>query len=137
MSFKVGCFLKLLELNDDLHPDSIYCVHRTKVVGNDEIHSTMYFKYTDNVQLRHALERKFPNPRMYTACTGPRGDPEQRAQYLSDLPVDEKVSTLHSLAFAEEVMMYGTCYVTITIDEYTKKITALKMKREYTSFRVV
>lgn len=137
MSFRVGGLVTAFELNDDLHPDSIYCVYRTKLVSNDEIHATMYFKYTDNAKLRQAMEGAFPDPLLFKACSGPRGDPEQRAQYVRNLPDDEKVSTLHSLAYAEEVVMYGNWYMTIRFDEYTKKVTTLRMECEYTSIRVM
>jgi hypothetical protein len=106
------------------------------VVGN-EIRATMCYKYTDNMTLRRAMESAFPDPRLYKACSGPRGDPEQRAVYVNSRPDIEKADILYSLAFAEEVVVYGNSYMTITFDDYTKKVTALKLGCEFTSFRVV
>jgi hypothetical protein len=128
--------LIVLELMNDLHPDSVHFVHTTKVVGN-QIRASMCYKYTDNMKLRQALAGTFPDTRIFKACAGPRGDPEQRTQYVNNRPDDEKADILYNLAFAEEVVVYGNSYMTLTFDDYSKKVIALSLGCEFTSFRVV
>jgi hypothetical protein len=128
--------LAVFELMNELRPDSIHCVHSTKVVEN-EIRATLCYKYTDNLTLRQALKGSFPDPRVYNACAGPRGDPEQRAEYVNSRPEHEQADIMYSLAFAEEVVVYGNAYLTLAFDEHTKKVTALKLGCDFTSFRVV
>jgi hypothetical protein len=49
-------------------------------------------------------------------------------------PAQERASLAHILTANEEVVVYGRAFMTITFDEYTKKVTDLNMQCEFTSF---
>jgi hypothetical protein len=94
----------------------------------------MCYKYTDNKILRQAMERSFPDPIICKACSGPRTDPDLLRQYVESKPPHERAEIACTLEHAEEVVMYGNSYMTITFDDYTKKVTALRLECEFASF---
>lgn len=128
----VGAF----EMSNEVHPDTICCVHSTKVVGN-EIRSFMYFKYTENKALRRAMEKSTRDTSMLDLCPTPRANTEVLDNFLLTKSAEESFLLSALVATAEEIVVYGTSTLTLTFEDYTKKITHLDMKCEYTSFSAV
>jgi hypothetical protein len=136
VNVNAATMVNMFELMNEVHPDSVICVVATKVVEN-QIRAKMCYKYTDNRTLRQAMERSFPNPVVYKACSGPRTDADLLMQFVESKPPHERAEIAFTLAHAEEVVIYGNSYMTITFDDYTKKVTALQLECEFTSFRAV
>ena len=123
------------ELMNDLHPDTVMCVHTSKVVGN-EIRSSIYFKFTDNKKLNKLLLQSYPDQQLATRCSGLRGNQMKLDQFLSTKSFAEKVH-LQSLLDAEDVLVYGRSDMTLSFDPHSKRVTGLCMDCEVTSFDAV
>jgi hypothetical protein len=134
MHMNLQTMVHAFEFINEVHPDNVLFVVETKVVEN-EIRAKMCYKYTDNRTLRLAAEKTFPNPVVHRACTGPRTDPILFVQYVNSLPVSERADAAHMLTYAEEVVMYGDADMTITFDDHSKKVTALKLECGFTSLK--
>lgn len=128
----VDMVVKVHEIMNELHPDSMICVHTTKVVGN-EIRTLLYFKYTDSTTIRKSLMRTCADPDYVDMCS-PRGDPNKLSAFLDTKPEQERAVLSHMLEHQDEVLVYGRAYMTMTFDDFTKKVTGLHMECEFTSF---
>jgi hypothetical protein len=53
----LDAYIGMFEMMNEMHPDSVTCVHQTKVVEN-QIRVTFYFKYTENKFLRTVVEKR-------------------------------------------------------------------------------
>lgn len=123
----------LFDLLNQVHPDHIMVVHATKVIGNT-IRAEVVNKHTDNLTLRKALERTFPDPGIIRACSGARSDPDKVPDYLLTRPEHERFMLGAQLASAEEVIVHTRGVMTLTFDYYTKHVTGLEMQCEVTAF---
>lgn len=117
-------FTSLLECATILYPDIISCMHTTKVIEN-QIHATMYFKYTDYAALPdHA--RTIPSVRdnelNKIVFTAPRKENLAQKLRLDAQPEDIGARIRELLDLEEEIQMYGKEDVIITIDQHTKKV---------------
>jgi len=125
----VGAF----EISHEAHPDTICAVHSTKVVGN-QIRSFMYFKYTENKSLRLALERSSRDTTMLKYCPTPQSNTEALFSFLATKSPEEREMLQVLVDSAEEIVVYGTSLLTLTFEDFTKKITHFDMQCEFTSF---
>lgn len=128
----VGTF----EISHEAHPDTICCVHSTKVVGN-QIRSFMYFKYTENKALRIALEKSARDTSLLKFCPTPQSNTAALYSFLSTKSPEERLALSALVETAEEIVVYGTSVLTLTFEDYTKKITHFDMVCEFTSFQAV
>lgn len=124
------------ELSHDVHPDTVCCVHTTKVVGN-QIQAHMYFKYTENRALRRAVENSTRDTSALRLCPTPQSDTEHLLQHIASKPLEEQLALLEIVENAEEIAVYGVSRLTLTFDDFTKKIACFDMRCEYTSFEAV
>jgi hypothetical protein len=136
INVSVPNMVTMFGIMNEVHPDSVMCVVGTKVVEN-QIRAKICYKYTDNKTLRESMEKSFPDPIVYKACSGPRTDPDQLMQFVQSKPANERAEIAYTLQHAEEVVIYGNSYMTLTFDNYTKKVTGLQLECEFTSFTAV
>lgn len=133
----VDMMIKTQETMNDLHPDSLICVHTTKVVTN-QIRTLMYYQYTDSKAIREGMERSI-DPWKLEICSNPRSNVNKLATFLSlqpePEPKHEREHLTHLLTTNEDVVVYGRVFMTLTLSEQTKKVTDLNMQCDYTSFR--
>lgn len=121
LEIPVSKFLELVELVDDLYPDSMNCMHSTKVINN-KIVAVMYYKYTDTPEIYEHTNSMVTDPLFRTFFVGSRKDIVQRALQLhskSDT-LQKDINTL--IDMQEELQMYGKSDLVMTFDAYSKKI---------------
>eukprot|EP00598_Pedospumella_elongata_P006564 CAMPEP_0184973404 /NCGR_PEP_ID=MMETSP1098-20130426/5201_1 /TAXON_ID=89044 /ORGANISM="Spumella elongata, Strain CCAP 955/1" /LENGTH=304 /DNA_ID=CAMNT_0027495857 /DNA_START=95 /DNA_END=1009 /DNA_ORIENTATION=- len=121
LEMPVSKFLELVELVDDLYPDSMNCMHSTKVINN-KIVAVMYYKYTDAPEIYEHTESMVTDPLFRTFFVGSRKEIVQRA-----LQLHEKSETLQKdinmlIDMQEELQMYGKSDLVMTFDAVSKKI---------------
>lgn len=127
--------LEMFYFSTEVHPDSLMCVHSTKVVEN-QIFSTMYFKSTDCKLLNNSLRRTILDPTVLHMITA-RDDrlKGEIASYgnLSDEEQQRMVSLVDS---DEDLVIYGRMDLQMTMDSHTKKVTGLSFNAILTSVAV-
>jgi len=121
LEMPVSKFLELVELVDDLYPDSMNCMHSTKVINN-KIVAVMYYKYTDTPEIYEHTESMVTDPLFRTFFVGSRKEIVQRA-----LQLHSKSETLQKdinmlIDMQEELQMYGKSDLVMTFDPVSKKI---------------
>ena len=129
-------FIEVFECMNELHPDSMYCVDRTGLAGN-EIRSLLHYKYTESKPVREGMKRNFPDNKLVDFCVPPSRNLVKLQLFLDSQP--RKVSReLAKIDYeAEEMVVYGTTNMILTFDDYTKTIVHIKLEDRFTSFRLV
>jgi hypothetical protein len=130
--WNLDLMLQLFEITNDLHPDSVMCVHTCQVVENS-ITATMYFKFTDSVQLSEALGASSRDPFFQSIVKRNRGKVLKQRLALESRPVEEQ-QLLCSLADSnDDLVIYGKVDLVMTFDVYSKKVTTLVFDAQLTS----
>ncbi len=118
---------------NELRPDTIMCVHTTKVVGN-QIRALIYFKYTDNKTLFERMQRTYPDKEVIAICAAPSSGPVKLQEFIDSKPVHERAALTNLVFGSNEVLIYGRTFMTLTFDDFTKTITKMDLACEFTSF---
>ena len=129
-------YLYVFELMQEMHPDSMMCVHSTKVIGN-QIHALVYIKYTENRVIRRSMELSTSDPTLLDVCPTPRSDTPALESYLATKTEEERFALSALVCSTDEIMVYGTGNMILTFEDFTKKITRFEASCEYTSFSAV
>jgi len=122
-------YLELSDITDVLHPDSVCCMHSTKVIGN-QIKSVIYFKFTDIPEMHEHANFIVSDPLFRSFFVGKRKDILMKrfgfctAPKLDDAGDRAKVYDL--VESEQEFQVYGHCEFNLTIDEHTKKIVGMQ-----------
>jgi hypothetical protein len=127
-------FVEKMKIKDSIHPDSMTCVRGTKVVGN-QIIATAYFKFTDNLFIYNAVVPNLPNV-LSDACVRMGGTRSERL--LSEVQPsfaneEQRAHAVRLLDSDEDLVVYGTGTMTLTLDEFSKKIVTLSFCGKVTS----
>lgn len=131
----VSMFVKCFEYMNELRPDTVMCVHTTKVVGN-KICALLYFKFTESKTLRAAVEANYPDKEIVDLCHPPAHNEGKLLPFL-DSKSEEERERLAKIAFeADEMVVYAMSYMTLTIDEVSKQVTRFDLDSEFTSFQL-
>jgi hypothetical protein len=116
-------FVSVFEIADSLHPDSVACVHSTKVEANI-IASTMYFKFTDNQFLNQAVARSIKGDML------PEFREHRKIRYERHigpgLSSKERRNVDAILGSDEDIVVYGTTNFNLKVDPETKKIVNIE-----------
>jgi hypothetical protein len=117
-------FMRVLELfatAADMHPDSLNCVHTTQVHENI-IDTTLYFKFTDSLELNRFLLPSVRDPSFRMMITRNRGDFLKQRLHLEDkAPEDQQ--RMNALADSDhDLTIYGKTNFRLIFDDVTKKI---------------
>lgn len=125
-------FVGLFELCNELYPDSIMCMHSTKVVDN-EIRSNLHFKFTDNKIIYESFVRKISGTDYASLFS------KQRSEHIvqcfkANLIVEKDLQTICMLMDTEpEVVVYGRVELRLLFDETTKRVMDVKFISTLTS----
>lgn len=128
--------VKLFEFMDQIHPDTIMCVHNTKVVEN-EIFATTYAKFTDCRPLRESVIRNTSDS-MAHQMFGDREECFRERMQLnqeSDSCKQEGLSTI--LKSDCDVVVYMKINIRLTFDVNTKKGVKLAFDAGITSLEAM
>ena len=129
--------VKMLELVGDIHPDSITCVHQTKVDGNC-IKSSVYAKFTDSKLIRESVQRTIREPLLRTLIGQSRADGVKRLMNSDSVLSDDTQQQYLSLAATEQdILVYIHVDLALTVDDITKKINHFQVNVRTTSMHVV
>jgi hypothetical protein len=113
--------VKLYELMNELQPDSIMCVHQTKVVEN-QILATVYKKFTACKTIYDSVARSSKRSECSTLC-----EIRKTMSCPQNHPSPVKTEELNRLLQAEEmVTVYSRVDLVITYDDVTKKVVHLR-----------
>ena len=129
-------YMNVFEMVNELHPDSVTCVHQTKVIEN-KIHTVMYFKYTENKTIRSAVERTLTDEHLLRVCPTPRSVTPAFAAFLANKPDEEHFRLKTLICSDDDMVMYGQATLVLTFDDVTRKITRFEGNWECTSFGAV
>ena len=135
LAVNIPMFVNCFEFMEQLRPDTVMCVHTTKVVGN-QICSLIYFKFTESKTLRAAVEANYPDKEIVDLCHPPAHNEGKLLPFL-DSKSEEERERLAKIAFeADEMVVYAMSYMTLTIDEVSKQVTRFDLDSEFTSFQL-
>ncbi len=132
--FKISThtMIKMLYLFDEIEPDKIMCVHSTKVVEN-KIISTIYAKVTDCQQLYTHKSKEINDLPLKSLCIENRAD---RFSLLTqgDSSTDTAKEQMQALSQSnDDVLMYISGEMVLTVDDLSKKITHMHFSQKVTS----
>lgn len=124
-------FVKMLELMNVAHPDSMLCVHTTKVVEN-EIAAKMYFKFTDSQTINQSLARTVSNDPLIPLFIQSRSDRFKESLNLEDKTEQER-QQLNAIVDSEvDLIVYGRIDFKLRFDS-SKKVVGIDFFPEFTS----
>jgi hypothetical protein len=133
-----AAFLNHMRLKDSVHPDSISCVHSTKVIEN-QIVATVYFKFTDNQFIYNAVVQSSDTAtgKREAECFLPGISKRSERffhimdpSFASDSERDRAATVLDS---EEDLIVYGMATLTLTIDDFSKKILKINFDGDISS----
>ena len=125
-------YVDLLSISNIFHPDSVCCMHSTKVVDN-QIKSVLYFKYTDVPEMYTYAETVCTDPAYNWVYVGKRKNILRRNLELDRQAEDKQRAIYDLIERDEQVQVYGKVLLTLTFDQYTKKIQHVRYDSKYTS----
>jgi hypothetical protein len=113
--------LELFATVADMHPDSLNCVHTTQVNEN-VIDTTLYFKFTDSLELNRFLLQTVRDPSFRVMIMRNRGEFLKQRLHLEDkTPEDQQ--RMSALADSDhDLTIYGKTNFRLVFDDVTKKI---------------
>lgn len=124
-------FVNLFELSNEFYPDSVMCMHSTKVVDN-EIRAKLYFKFTDNNAIYQSLVRRITG-----TAFAPHFLPQRSLQMFEAFNINkdrEDVLTMCTLLDSDcDVVVYGSVDLRLSFDETTKRVMDVKFIAEVSS----
>lgn len=134
--FDVKTLLKVTQLQNELQPDRIMCVHSTKVIEN-QIRSTVYFKFTECKSITEGVERENEDPQLQDCVFHTeRSDRLKKRVFEAGLSEQETQRQCALIDTNQDLLIYVTLDFVITFDDLTKKVTNLDMSGRLTSMHL-
>jgi len=131
-SLNPGQFVNLFELANEFYPDSVMCMHSTKVVDN-EIRAKLYFKFTDNKAIYESLIRRITGTAFAPHFLPIRSLQMKEAFNVHNMS-EEGMSSLCTLLDSDcDVVVYGSVDLHLSFDETTKRVMDVKFISELSS----
>jgi len=131
-SMQLSRFAAMLTMTEMTAPDVLVCMRTTKVEGN-QIKALLYYKYTDVPEIYNYADRFVSDPVLKHIFTGNRKAVLSHNMGLSKLPVAQRDAILAVIDMNEPVQVYGSIEMTLTIDDFTKKVTKFEYIGQLTS----
>lgn len=128
--------VRLFEYMDQLHPDSIMCCHATKVIEN-EIHASMYMKFTDCKAIYDSLSSTIKDPFFQSMFSEDRSTCLKEKMNLDARPEAERQLICAVVDSDKDFVVYLKINLVMTIDDMSKKAVAMKFTSELTSVSAV
>jgi hypothetical protein len=124
-------FVKMFEIMNDAHPDSVLCVHTTKVIDN-AIHARMYFKFTDCPVINNSLAHTISDATFKPMFARQRSDRFKDNMNLTFKTEAEK-EALNAIVDSDvDLVVYGKADFRLCFD-VNKKVTDIDFLCEFTS----
>jgi len=137
LSMDVLSFVKLYELAGELYPDTLTCVHSTKVIGNT-IQATMYSKYTDCAAIFNGVRKNREKDELFQSlCMAPDRIDRYRGKILPHGRSQKEIAKILSPAALDvNLITYANLTMNFTFDDSTRKITKIEYIYDVTSLVV-
>jgi len=132
----VDTAVRVFELLDELHPDSVYTLQGHKHAG-DSIDAAIHFKYTSSRSIIRSIKSSIQDQQNLILCPEPQSNPSCLIDYFASKPAENQVALLTQIYTAEELLVRGLALMTMQIDSHTKKITQLVITCHFSSFDVL
>ena len=133
-------FLTLFMIMGDMHPDSITCVHSTKVVGN-EVQASIFCKFTENETIFQSVSRRITDPMLVQKFKGQRSDRLEHKLQNSDEFKYKSDEERHALVAVvekfENIEIFMRVEFVLSVDNTTNKVMSVKFLPTLTSVRGV
>lgn len=125
-------FIKMFEIMNEAHPDSVLCVHTTKVVDNT-INARMYFKFTDSQVINRSMALSVSDPTFH-----PMFAQQRSARFRDNMNLVNKSDTekaaLNAIVDSDvDLLVYGKVDLRLCFEDATKKVTDIDFMCEFTS----
>jgi hypothetical protein len=128
--------VKLFECMNEIHPDSLMCVHSTKVVGN-QITSVIHSKFTDCRKLVGALQNSATDQMFKSQLDDCSVDGVERRIAEEGLPEDEKQRRMGLLRTGVDVVVYLKSELVLTLDSLSKLVVDMTLRSTLSSVQPV
>jgi len=133
-------FLKFHELLSELLPDTITCVHSTKVIDS-ELHAVVFMKGTACRSIYNSVTSRLARPEVHPllapAFGNNREDSIKRALCRINLSAEESTTLKAQVETDSDLLLYVRVDMIFTIDDLTKKITQIRVDDRITSVKPV
>lgn len=138
LNMDVPTFVRLYELAGDLYPDTLTCVHSTKVVDN-VIQANMYTKYTDCPAIFEGVSQRRAKDELYKSlCMAPERVERYQAKILPHGRSTKEIRKILAPATLDtNLIAYANLTMNFTFDDATRKITKIEYVYDLTSLVVV
>lgn len=133
-------FLQLNELITELHPDTVSCVHTTRVVGNT-IQATLFTKFTDSEAIFNCVARTKAKDPFFNRLVGEHACGITRKARLTKkiepmtTKTEEEKAQMIALAagVTGDLIIFSNVYLKLTFDDATRKVTRIDYDFEISS----
>jgi len=126
-----GVFVKMFELMNEAHPDSVLCVHTTKVVEN-VLNAQMYFKFTDSHVINRSLVGTVQENDLIPLFIQKRSERFKESIDMTNRS-EQEIQQLASIVDSEvDLVVYGKVNFKLTFDG-SKRVTGIDFMPEFTS----
>ena len=134
LTLNISSFVKLYELAGELYPDTLTCVHSTKVVGNT-IQATMYTKYTDCAAIFDGVMKSRAKDELFQSlCMAPDRLDRYRGKILPHGRSPKEITKILAPAALDvNLITYANLTMNFTFDDSTRKITRIEYVYDVTS----
>lgn len=132
----ITSLLDFHKLLNEVHPDSIFCVHSTKVVEN-QIRASIYAKFTASKAIYEAVSQTVKDPLFVPFFGVDRAVNLRNAIQMGNCS-EEKTKKLSAVVSSDgHYVMYLHLECVFTCDHFTKKITRFDKYADFTSIEPV
>lgn len=130
-------FINLFELTNDFHPDSVMCVHTTKVVENS-IRSDLFMKFTDNKLIYESAVRNIKDPTFAPMFAHRRSDNWRRKVDKEADKSEEERQRLHAITSSDsDFVVYANLSFTLDFDYRTRKVVKMNLDFRLSNINLV
>lgn len=129
-------FIDFNHIMIDLHPDSIMCVHNTRVIDS-QLCASIYAKFTDCKAIYDSVAKSVTDSLFRTVFGTQRGKSGLHERAIHDASCDVKDELTALIDGDEDLSVYVRLDLVFTIDETSRKITELGMQGQVTSVKAL
>lgn len=135
-------FLDLSELFSELHPDTVNCVHTTKVMGNT-VQAKLFSKFTDSDTIFQSVAVSKAKTPLFQRIFGDvrnvnrLGRWKKKIDALTNKADEEKAQLIVVAGAPGDMVIYANYYMKLTFDDVTRKMTRIDYEFELSSLTLV
>lgn len=117
---------------NEIHPDSVSCVHTTRLLEN-AIEAMVYYKYTDSATLSQSMVKTSKDPIVHRIAASCRGDELLKRMNLDGKSPQERQYITALAESDDDLTIYGKMTLRVTFDVYSKKVVRFESESDVIS----